>query len=325
MHRWRGLSLLLALAVCGSCSDDTTPSSDANVADLAGDLAAPDQALPDQTLADGAAEDQRLTDSARADIPPKSDTAPAPCNPPATAETFATGDEPYAVQVGGQSVNTPWGYDRAQNATRSYPLVVHGCWGHTFNAAVKKQYPHFALEYQKCSSDSEGTALAAVVDAVVAKKLRVDTNRIYYTGFSKGGSGSYKLVRGFLSGGHLFAGLVRMAGQSESTLAAGAVPKTSIWYHIGLKDTAQRVKVARDAYAFIKNHALNQTATESTDNTPLQVGGKSYVRTTKTLTKGGVEIMKLTEFPDLGHSTHSATYADPEVYRWLFAQSLTCR
>jgi predicted peptidase len=145
-------------------------------------------------------------------------------------------------------------------------------------------------------------------------------NRIYLTGFSAGGSGSYMLVRGFISRGRLFAGIIRVAGQSNTQLPDEAVAQTSIWYHIGLNDTPTRVQVARDAYDFLKNHTFNTTATESTVSDTIS----SYDRTTKTLTKDSIEIVKYTEYPGVGH-TPAPAYADPGVFDWLFGQSLDCR
>ena len=107
--------------------------------------------------------------------------------------------------------------------------------------------------------------------------------------------------------------------------------KTSIWYHVGLEDSDIRIQVARDAYKFVKDHPTNKTATESTETdkisaTDPESGSVSeHKRTTKTLTKNDVEIMKLTEYEGLGHDATAHTYADPNVFAWLFGQSLTCR
>jgi predicted peptidase len=176
------------------------------------------------------------------------------------------------------------------------------------------------MTYQKCSSDTEGAALADVIVAAIHLGLRIDKNRVYLSGFSKGGSGSYKLVRGFLSRGELFAGIVRVAGQTESVLPDEAIEKTSIWYHIGSKDTAARVQVAQDAYDYVKNHDANNSAEESTKTDTFT----GFPRTTRTLTKNSIEIMKLSEYEGMDH-TPGPVYTDPELFDWLFGQSLLCR
>jgi predicted peptidase len=211
--------------------------------------------------------------------------------------------------------------------------VANGCWGdgRYFDDAVKQKYPSFYVVYQECDSDEDGARFSDIIDTAIKDGWRIDINRIYLTGWSKGGSASYKLVRGFLEKGKLFAGIIRVAGQSETELPDAAVEKTSIWYHIGLDDSDVRVQVARDAYKFVKDHPSNKTATESTETDKISATNSEtgsvteHNRTTKTLTKNDVEIMKLTEYEGLGHDATAHTYADPNVFAWLFGQSLTCR
>ena len=238
-------------------------------------------------------------------------------------ESFESTDAPTNVGVGSYTMQTPWGYDKQENAARLYPLVVHGCWGegNLVPSDVKTQYPSFYMEYQECNSDSDGSALSGLIDTAIQDQgMRIDTDRVYLTGFSKGGSGSYKLVRGFLSEGKLFAGIIRVAGQSETELPDEAVEKTSIWYHIGLDDTPTRVQVAEDAYQYVLNHPLNASAVESTTTDTIT----GHDRTTKTLTKDGIEIMKKSEYVGVGH-TPGPAYQDPALFDWLFAQSVACR
>lgn len=246
----------------------------------------------------------------------------APCTVTTPAETFAAADAPHD---GGSGLTTPWGYDRPANAARKYPLVVNGCWDESgyFDEAVRKKYPAF---YGKigCDGESSGAAVAATVDAALAAGLRIDTDRIYLTGFSAGGSGSYPIAAGFLGKGRLFAGIVRVAGASQSRLAEGAVARTSVWYHIGLDDDANRVQVARDAWAFEKAHPANAGAVESSYTDTVTAGGAPRARTTRVLTKGGVQLFKLSEITGWGHDP-AAAYADRTVFDWLFAQSLACR
>ena len=207
-------------------------------------------------------------------------------------------------------------------------MVVNGCWaeGSYFTTAIRQQYPAFFLDWNNhCSSDQDGVDLAAVIDKGISAGLRIDTNRIYLTGFSQGGSGSYKILRGMISKGKNIAGLIRVAGASESVLPDESVAKTSVWYHVGLKDEALRIQVANDAYAYVKNDALNASAAETT----VTDAAGSWARTTKTLTKNGIPIFRLSSYPAADHRPDPA-YALPQdagldVFDWLFAQSLACR
>ncbi|HBD93143.1 MAG: hypothetical protein A2015_04840 [Spirochaetes bacterium GWF1_31_7] len=238
------------------------------------------------------------------------------------AETFTETDAPVTETIQEITLTTPWGYARTTNATRNYPLVVVGSWGEgtTVSQKAGKKYPAFFLDFNNKSSETDGAFLAELIDNAVKSNYRIDTNRIYLTDFSMGGSGSFKVVRGMLSKEKLFAAIIRVAGQSESTLADQAVSKTSIWYHIGLNDTQVRVDVARETYTKLKNHTTNSGAIETitTDNST------GFSRETKTLRKDGVDIVKYSEYQGVGHDP-GPCYKDEALFDWLFNQSLTLR
>jgi hypothetical protein len=240
-------------------------------------------------------------------------------------ETFTEADRPEetAVLVSGASfgLGLPWGYARAANASRMYPIVVNGCWGEggLFSETVRKRYPAFFLDFNNFYTDEHGALLAGILDAAKAE-YRIDMDRVYLTGFSQGGSGSFKLVRGMLSKGKLFAAVIRVAGQSESVLADDAAAKTSLWYHIGLSDDSARVQVARDTYADLKARAINASALESCAIDSIT----GFSRATKTLTRRGIEVLKYSEYAGMGHDP-GPCYSDPALFDWLFAQSLAIR
>jgi len=181
-------------------------------------------------------------------------------------ETFTDSDKPDTIKLQTFNFTTPWGYNKMENKARKYPLVVNGCWGEgpLFCENVRMKYPSFYLDFNNHSTESDGATLATLIDEAIQKNLRIDTNRIYLTGFSRGGSGSFKIVRGMLTKGKLFAGIIRVAGQSESLLPDEAVAKTSIWYHIGLKDLSERIDVARETYTTSKTiHPMRRRSSRS--------------------------------------------------------------
>jgi hypothetical protein len=120
--------------------------------------------------------------------------------------------------------------------------------------------------------------------------------------------------------GGIFAGIVRLAGQSEETLPGALADRTSVWYHIGLQDDAVRVTTAENAYQFIKNYTRNTSAAEYVKMDELA----SFPRKTKTLAKNGIGIMKKSEYTGMGHDGGTA-FSDPDVLAWLFSQSLANR
>ncbi|MBK8474764.1 MAG: fibronectin type III domain-containing protein [Opitutaceae bacterium] len=150
---------------------------------------------------------------------------------------------------------------------------------------------------------------------MASQGFRIALNRVYLTGFSAGGSGSYKTIRGFLSKGKCFAGLIRLAGQSESVLAEGAVNKLAISMHIGLQDDQSRIDVSRALYANIRNHPANAQAVETVLNEP------AFGRITKVLTLEGVDVIRYSEYAGMGHTT-GTPYSDPALYSWIMTRAI---
>ncbi len=227
----------------------------------------------------------------------------------------------------------PWNYDKDYNSDRKYPIVIslHGYTNSTEsyyapclvgNDEEMKSYPGFFLAPNN-SNKGWGSSAAWVRTLIVNLKetFRIDEDRIYLMGFSMGGSGSYLFANSFYDEHRaLFAGIVRLAGQSQTVVRDAIADKTSIWYHIGWDDTPTRVDIAEDAFQFIKNYdgnsgAVENTITDSVDN---------YNRITKTLVNDGIEIMRKSEYTGVGHSS-SVPFHDPKVLEWLFSQSIKKR
>jgi predicted peptidase len=249
-------------------------------------------------------------------------------------EDFSEADRPSFKVVTLSDGNTyklqlPWNYDKSWNASRSYPLIVslHGSGGDYYAPCYvgddewMQAHPAFFLAPHNASG--WGSSASWVRDEIerLNTVYRINTNRVYLMGFSMGGSGSYAFAHlDYNEHGRLFAAIVRLAGQSETELRDAIADKTSIWYHIGLSDDAARVTVAEKAYEYIKSYSGNAKATENTVSDT--VG--SYPRTTKTLTKNGIQIMKLSEYTGMGHDG-STPFEDEGVLTWLFDQSLGYR
>jgi predicted peptidase len=238
------------------------------------------------------------------------------------AETFTDEDKPETKSLDSFKLDTPWGYNKESNTSRNYPIVVNGCWGEGvyFPDEIRKKYPSFYLDFNNYYTESDGELLSKLIDDAISEKYRLDMDRIYLTGFSQGGSGSFKLVRGMLNKGKLFAAIIRVAGQSESVLADAAVAKTSLWYHIGLDDEPARIDVAMETYSNLKKHQHYKDAFESISTDTIT----GYNRTTKTFTKDGVEIFKFSVYTGVGH-TPAPCYNDSEIFDWLFNNSLSFR
>ena len=127
----------------------------------------------------------------------------------------------------------------------------------------------------------------------VTESYAVDTNRVYLTGISMGGYGTWKL--GLENAGR-FAAIAPICGGGNmieiimGTWDKGAPLKTlPIWAFHGAKD----------------------------DVVPLE----ESERMVKQLKKFGVKDVTLTVYPEAKHDSWKLTYADPKFYEWVLKQS----
>jgi len=251
----------------------------------------------------------------------------------AASEVFDEADRPEFIKdtAGDFHLCKPWNYDKACNADKKYPLFVylHGGGGSGLPSSLpcftkdndKKTYPCFVY-VPHAPGRWNNTLLIQQIERL--KTLyRIDRNRIYLMGYSMGGSGSYALANRYYDhNSHLFAGIVRMAGQSQTIVRNAIADKTSIWYHLGLSDAPRRIQVAEDAYQFLKVYPGHSSARETSKPFPNQ----SHPGTTLTLTMNTIEIVKFTRYdPPVGHNISHIPLTDPYLLEWLFNQSLENR
>jgi predicted peptidase len=127
----------------------------------------------------------------------------------------------------------------------------------------------------------------------VEEKFAVDTKRVYLTGISMGGYGTWQLG---LEHPEKFAAIVPICGGGNmidvilGTRDKGATLKRlPIWAFHGAKD--------------------NVVPTEESE------------RMVNQLKKLGVKEVKLTIYPEANHDSWTETYKNPELYAWLLKQS----
>lgn len=128
-------------------------------------------------------------------------------------------------------------------------------------------------------------ALGTILDTVVAGHT-VDLNRLYLTGLSLGGQGSWYLAA---RTPERFAALVPVCGRSNPE-AAEKLKTLPIWVFHGAND----------------------------DTVPPDESKKMV----RALEEVGVNV-KLTIYPGVGHDSWSKAYSEPELYTWMFAQYRT--
>lgn len=145
----------------------------------------------------------------------------------------------------------------------------------------------FILVSPQCPDNTAWSAkqedLIALLDEIT-QTYSVDTNRVYATGVSMGGYGTWALVAAYPE---RFAAAVPICGGGDPSTIAN-MRDVPVWAFHGAKDTVVPLR-----------------ASQTMINALEQVGGKA----------------KLTIYPEAGHDSWTPAYADPQLYSWLLEHS----
>ena len=195
----------------------------------------------------------------------------------------------------------PKGYDA--KAERRWPLILflHGAGERGTNvwkvathgppkiAATQADFPFIVVspqcpEQQLWSSET----LLALLDEITAK-YAVDTNRVYLTGLSMGGYGTWALglahperfaaIVPICGGGQIIGVLLGKADRWASLRSLG------VWAFHGGKDPVVPLEESQ--------------------------------RMVDALKKAGLPDVKFTVYPEAGHDSWTEAYENPELYEWL--------
>lgn len=152
-----------------------------------------------------------------------------------------------------------------------------------FTEFVPKKYPCIVVA-PECPREDRGWNVTRLDDflAEIFAKYPVDQNRVYLTGLSMGGMGTW--AWGIAAPDH-FAALVPLCGSGNAQAAASRLKTMPIWVFHGMLDPS--VPFA---------------------------SGKAMVDALKA---AGSPI-KFTAYPNLDHNCWDTAYATPELYEWLF-------
>jgi len=193
----------------------------------------------------------------------------------------------------------PEGYEDDEQA---WPLVLflHGAgergddlnrvrqWGPPKLVEEGKQFP-FVLVSPQCpekewwSSDFQAAVLGGLLEAVIAEH-RVDEDRVYVTGLSMGGYGSWRLAAEYPD---RIAAIVPICGGGDPE-SAPRMKDVPVWAFHGTADG-----VVKPEESEVMVNALNAC------------GGDT----------------RITLYPETHHNSWTATYANPEVYKWLLSHT----
>jgi predicted peptidase len=117
----------------------------------------------------------------------------------------------------------------------------------------------------------------------IKKEFPVDDNRIYITGLSMGGYGTYDAIERYPQ---LFAAAVPVCGAGDTSKAA-SIANIPIWIFHGAEDPT--------------------------------VSPKYSLQMLEALTKAGAH-PGFTQYPEVGHFSNKGVYTDPQMIAWLFRQ-----
>jgi predicted peptidase len=120
----------------------------------------------------------------------------------------------------------------------------------------------------------------------VSKTLAVDPTRIYVTGLSMGGSGTWSLAAAYPD---KFAAIAPICGRGDPATAE-KIKHLPTWVFHGAKDSAVSLEQSEKMVEALK-----------------KAGGEP----------------KYTLYPDAGHDSWTVTYDNPDFYEWLGAQRMT--
>ena len=168
------------------------------------------------------------------------------------------------------------------------PLSMVTVWGPPQMAARGDKLPYVLISPQCPKEDNwksatQQTRLTELLDSIIAS-TKADTKRIYLTGLSMGGSGSWRMAA---DQPKRFAAVIPICGSG----AAEDAPKlkaSKIWAWVGDGDSVLDANVQMN----------------------------------KALKAAGNESARLTVLEHIGHNSWSAAYATPDLSNWMLKQTL---
>ena len=149
--------------------------------------------------------------------------------------------------------------------------------------AAGREFPFIVVSPQ-CPKDKswEPFELTVLLDDL-CEKYKVDPDRIYVTGLSMGGFGTWSLAAYTPK---RFAAIVPICGGGDTAIAR-RLAHLPVWVFHGAKDTAVSLERSEKMVEALK-----------------QKGGN----------------VKFTVYPEAAHDSWTETYENPELYTWLLEQ-----
>jgi len=183
-------------------------------------------------------------------------------------------------------------------ADKKWPLILflHGAGerGSDLNL-VKKHGPaklvaegkdfDFIIISPQCRQESWWPTMAEDLKLLVddiAGKYQVDKSRMYITGLSMGGYGTWSMIIKYPD---MFAAAAPICGGGDAVLAKFRLAKIPLWVFHGAKDNVVPLSKSEEMVKAVK--------------------------------AAGNKDIEFTIYPDAGHDSWTETYNNPELYKWF--------
>jgi len=193
-------------------------------------------------------------------------------------------------------LHLPDGYEMEGKEVYPFVLYLHGSGerGNELNKIRKHGPPKFLDERPdfpaivvspQCPAGErwEPLKLNSLIEKIVAT-YSIDRSRIYLTGNSMGGYGTWALGSTFPD---MFAAIAPICGYGNPRVIARNLKETPVWVFHGMKDPVVK----------IEESLILVRALEAVDGN-----------------------VKFTVYPEAEHDSWTQTYENPEFWEWLFAQ-----
>lgn len=176
---------------------------------------------------------------------------------------------------------TVWAFPENQAKHPCFVLVPQG--------PTRPSWPHARIP-----------ALKALLDSIIANNP-IDPNRIYITGLSMGGIGTWAIIQEHPD---FFAAAVPICGGGDMNELDGIIINhLPIWAFHGVVDGTVKIDAFSDRWG----------------STDAFTGQRKLVE--ELIKRGMKPAPKYTWYPDMGHNAWDGAYSDPLLFDWIFSQS----
>ena len=188
-----------------------------------------------------------------------------------------------------------------QSTNQKFPLILflHGAGerGSDLDSVKRHGIPKivetnpdfpFIVVSPQCPEDSWWTSELHTINGLieeVVEKYQVDTSRIYLTGLSMGGFGTWSLASMYPE---RFAAIAPVCGGGEVRQILRSLVEMPIWTFHGQKDDVIPFSRSEEIVTALKKHGSS---------------------------------IKFTIYPEAGHDSWTKTYDNPELYKWFLKHS----